>query len=730
MTPIKPKTDVAVRTGRSSALESPEASTDVKVQPDPNAPVHARDEVGPPRTRAPALPPIERIPAGPNEVVAELTDRVGPMISALVNATTGVPFYRRAWAGLSGKEQAALGRLGYDGARWNAVRDGYLSKASPASLKTFDKLTPDERAAAEELGYDANSWAAEHSVRADILKNRDILSAFESLLDKNPVITEQQVRDVIIPAARDWGVEWPTEKRALLYLIGYHGNRFSEAARWAIRDDVSTNTRADQLAAKIKGTPLSNMGWSESITPQAMGETARQIAKGHATVVNDASGMSPVAMRAVAKVGSFEEIRGILQYAREQGLKVSIAGRRHSEGGQTATPGGIQIDMLKLNRVQVQGKGETVRVECGATWTTVLDELEKHGKTVRIMQASNVFSVGGTASVNAHGRTPGEPPFIDSVKSFRIMLANGEVKTCSREENAELFRNAIGGYGLYGVILDMELYTQDNVNVRMHVEKVSTQEIAARFEQAKADPDTKIAYGRVPPTLKDDGMFVTAKRVPDDEQKSGTDFEQAGHILLERTILEMSKLGPHFLELQWWLQNKQREKGGDTVNRLKNFLSLNADGLKQLWFDEGRWTDILHEYFVPPANLDTFRVRLKEIQDRHPGLRTLNDTTRAVAADKESALPYAPVDSIASVLYYNQELSAEGGEKMTAFTREVIDMVHELGGKFYAPYRLDATQEQFERNFPGWRDFVDRKIHYDPDGLFSNAMFEHYRPKD
>ena len=101
-----------------------------------------------------------------------------------------------------------------------------------------------------------------------------------------------------------------------------------------------------------------------------------------------------------------------------------------------------------------------------------------------------------------------------------------------------------------------------------------------------------------------------------------------------------------------------------------------------------------------------------------------------VAADTESALPYAPVDSIASVLYYNQELSAEGRDKMTAFTREAIDLTHSLEGKFYSPYRLDATQEQFERNYPGWRAFVERKFQYDPDGLFSNAMFEHYRPKD
>ena len=43
-------------------------------------------------------------------------------------------------------------------------------------------------------------------------------------------------------------------------------------------------------------------------------------------------------------------------------------------------------------------------------------------------------------------------PMIDDVESFTLIDANGDLKTCSRVENKELFRLVIGGYGLFGVI--------------------------------------------------------------------------------------------------------------------------------------------------------------------------------------------------------------------------------------------------------------------------------------
>ncbi len=61
------------------------------------------------------------------------------------------------------------------------------------------------------------------------------------------------------------------------------------------------------------------------------------------------------------------------------------------------------------------------------------------------MQSQNIFTVGGSLSVNVHGRDIRHEALIDTVESFRLLMADGTVRNVSREENAELFPYVIGG---------------------------------------------------------------------------------------------------------------------------------------------------------------------------------------------------------------------------------------------------------------------------------------------
>jgi FAD/FMN-containing dehydrogenase len=64
--------------------------------------------------------------------------------------------------------------------------------------------------------------------------------------------------------------------------------------------------------------------------------------------------------------------------------------------------------------------------------------------------------------VNAHGIDPMPGPVAPTVRSLRVMLSTGEVVKASPAENPELFRHVLGGYGLFGVILDADLDVTDN----------------------------------------------------------------------------------------------------------------------------------------------------------------------------------------------------------------------------------------------------------------------------
>src|SRR2546426_7608491 len=151
-----------------------------------------------------------------------------------------------------------------------------------------------------------------------------------------------------------------------------------------------------------------------------------------------------------------EQLVALVKEARQKGLKVSISGSRHSQGGHILYDNALAIDMRDFNEVlALDRERKILRVEAGATWDDVQRSIAPYGLAVKVMQSSNIFTVGGTLSANAHGRDLDVTQVVEVVQRFHLLLADGRILLVSRDSNPELFSLVIGGYGLYGVILDV-----------------------------------------------------------------------------------------------------------------------------------------------------------------------------------------------------------------------------------------------------------------------------------
>ena len=136
-------------------------------------------------------------------------------------------------------------------------------------------------------------------------------------------------------------------------------------------------------------------------------------------------------------------------------------------GGHSIAPDGIVIDMRPFDAMRLDGDRGILTVGAGATWAQIIPYLDERGSSVGVLQSDNSFSVGGSISVNCHGWVYGRPPIASTVESFRLMKADGEIVRCSRDTNAELFSLVLGGYGLFGVILEVELRVVPNQCYRL-----------------------------------------------------------------------------------------------------------------------------------------------------------------------------------------------------------------------------------------------------------------------
>jgi FAD/FMN-containing dehydrogenase len=422
-----------------------------------------------------------------------------------------------------------------------------------------------------------------------------------------------------------------------------------------------------------------------------------------------------------------KQLQQLLLRARSENLPVSIAGARHSMGGHTIAPGGIVVQMDSFSHMSLNIAADILTVGSGTLWSEVLAYLDQHNRSVAVMQSNDSFTVGGSLSVNCHGWQVGRSPFVSTVESFRLMTADGEIRNCSRSENPELFSLAAGGYGLFGVILDVRLHVVPNERYRVERAIFPAENYEKEFaERVEASPDAAMAFGRlcvVPGerTFLREAILTSLHRdpTPDGSIPSMSPIKDGG---ITRAIYR-SSIGSDYGKSLRWIAEKNIATAifGSHFSR-NQVLHNGVDRLQERSADR---VDILHESFVPKGKLAAFLDRLRSIIPRHD-VDLLNVTVRSISRDRDTVLRYAEGDMFALVFLFNQPLSPDADRKLEAATSEIIDAALDLGGSYYLPYRLHATGEQFGRAYPRAREFFERKSAYDPSGLFQNGFSKKY----
>jgi FAD/FMN-containing dehydrogenase len=131
----------------------------------------------------------------------------------------------------------------------------------------------------------------------------------------------------------------------------------------------------------------------------------------------------------------------------------------------------VPLDMSRMNRVLGFDAGKClVEIEAGIQWPELVHYLVE-AQSGRFLQSGIIqkqtradhLSIGGALAANIHGRGLCLKPILNDVEAFVVVDAEGRALRCSRSGNTELFRLVIGGYGLFGIIAQVTLRLQPNV---------------------------------------------------------------------------------------------------------------------------------------------------------------------------------------------------------------------------------------------------------------------------
>ena len=451
---------------------------------------------------------------------------------------------------------------------------------------------------------------------------------------------------------------------------------------------------------------------------------------------NDASHLNKTAVYGIARVKTEDDIRNALRYAREHNLKITCAGQQHSMGGQTFTHGGLVLDLRQFNQIRLDNDHKTVNVQSGVRWWQLQELLDKQGLSVKSMQSINIFSVGGTLSINAHGIDPSPGPTAPTVRSLRIMLSDGSVVQASPTENAELFCHVLGGYGLFGVILDADLNIVDNEMYTRSTLYMNYRDFPAYYRRnVETNADIGLAFGRLsvaPQSYLRETAVHIYTRAPFDGPFPA--MKPNSHNTLDRFIINFSKTGNLGRWTRWMLEKYAEPHMHDclTRNQAMNqkeacLVSRNEEMYDNMAYLKNRLadTDILQEYFIPYDRMPEFVDGLRGVVEKNEA-NLLNVTIRTVHKDTITALPYAKEDMFGFVLYFNVKFNDRENEILKKTTADLIDVAHRSGGTYYLPYQLFYTKDQLRACYPEIDDFFAAKKKFDPIGLFSNKFYEKY----
>src|SRR6266496_3406335 len=423
-----------------------------------------------------------------------------------------------------------------------------------------------------------------------------------------------------------------------------------------------------------------------ALAPHAFGVPEKEI------WVNDVhSQLNRTRVRKLLRPRTRDELAEIVGSASRKGLPISVSGCRHSMGGQQFATDGVCIDTRELDRViSFDRERGLLEAEAGIQWPKLirayLDAEAGDTKQWGIAQkqtGADTFTLGGSLSSNVHGRGLRMKPLISNVESFTRITADGKPIRCSREENSELFRLAIGGYGIFGLIDTVTLRLVPRQKLRRVVEIISADEpIVAKKE------------------LRDDDWLDLLRLAYTDREKAFKRYSD------------------------YYLSTNGQTYWSDT-SQLSAYLPNYAQRIReQIGGEESSL--IITEIYVPRTDLPDFLARAAELLRSNRTI-VIYGTVRLIEKDNESFLAWAKEPYACTIFNLLTFHTPEGIEASARSFRGLIDLAIARGGSYYLTYHKFAKPEQVMACYPQFKQFLDLKRKYDPAERFHSDWYRHYR---
>jgi FAD/FMN-containing dehydrogenase len=456
----------------------------------------------------------------------------------------------------------------------------------------------------------------------------------------------------------------------------------------------------------------------------------------------EAWGMADGAYGDVLRPRDAAGVAEALAHARATGRSIGLRGTGCSYGDASLNDGGLTLDLTRMNRVlSFDAEAGIAEVEPGVT----IEQLWKHalplGYWPRVVSGTMFPTIGGALAMNIHGKNDYAVGTIgDATVAFDIALPSGELRTCSRERNADLFHAAIGGFGMLGVLTRVELRL-----TRVHSGELEQRafanrdlgEMLAYIEDRRTEADYLVGWVDAFPggDALGRGLVHEARYL-----EPGEDPEPERTLKVEHQLLPSSVLGFPKSELWWLMRLLFNDRGMRLVNAGKYWsgrieamgppsriphaaFAFLLDFVPNWKWGYGRRPGrglIQYQTFLPKETaLETYRELLE--RNHRAGFTPYLGVVKRHRPDP-FWLTHA-VDGWSFAMDF--AVTPENRAALFAHCAELTEVVLAAGGRFYFAKDSVLHPGDPERMFEPARlaAFLDLKRELDPDGLLQTNLW-------
>lgn len=456
-------------------------------------------------------------------------------------------------------------------------------------------------------------------------------------------------------------------------------------------------------------------------------------------VVNDIhSQLNRTRVDRILRPKTVQELQAAVLASKAAKKPLSMAGGRHAMGGQQFGTDMILVDMTGLDQiVSFDAQSGLAEVQAGVFWpqfTSAYLHLQQGasrqwGFAQKQTGADNI-SIGGTLAANAHGRGLSMQPFVSNIESFKIVDADGNLVLCSREQNPELFRLAIGGYGLFGLVSSITLRLVPRQKIERIVEVREVDGLMDAFEDRIR---SGFLYGdfqfSIDPASDDflhKGVFSCYRPIDPSipmptEEKSLSDESW-------RTLLYLAhddKKQAFRRYADYYLSTNGQRYWSDT-HQMSIYPENYHQQIDQKEHAKNPATEIITGIDVPREALPSFLAEVRE-DFRKNNVDLIYGTIRLIEKENESFLPWAKQSYACTIFNLHTIHTPEGIKHSAEAFRRLIDMAIKRNGTYYLTYHRYARREQVMACYPNFVEFLKLKKKYDPSGRFQSDWYRHYQ---